>query len=204
VDVFGRSRSQTATPVQETAAAKASGKGRPTPSRRESEARNRRPVVGSPQIRAGATKEEKKAARAAQREAMAVERGRSREAMLTGDDRYLPARDKGPVRRFARDYVDARRNLGELMLPAALVVLVLSLIPGPPILKLVSVVGLYAVVLVIAVDAFLLRRKVSRLVTEKFGADKARGVAGYAMMRSLQMRRTRLPRPMVQRGQYPG
>jgi hypothetical protein len=202
VDVFGRSRSQTAAPVQETTPAKGGGKGRPTPSRREAEARNRRPVVGSPQLRADATKEEKKAAKAAQREAMAAERARGREAMITGDDRHLPARDKGPVRRFARDYVDARRNLGEFMLPAALVVLLLSLVPIAA-LKLVSVFGLYAVVLVIAIDAFVLRRKVSRRVTEKFGADKARGIAGYAMMRSLQMRRTRMPRPMVQRGQYP-
>jgi hypothetical protein len=180
---------------------KASGKGRPTPSRREAEARNRRPVVGSQPLRPGASKEEQKAARAAQREAMAAERAKTREAMMTGDDRHLPARDQGPARRFARDYVDARRSLGEYLLPAAVTVLALSLV-NIPIMKLLSLLGLYLVVLAIAVDAFLLRRKVQRLATERFG-DKARGVGGYAMMRSLQMRRTRLPRAQVARGRYP-
>ena len=46
--------------------------------------------------------------------------------MLTGDDAGLPARDKGPVRRFMRDHIDARRNLAEFMLPVMLIVLALS------------------------------------------------------------------------------
>ena len=33
---------------------------------------------------------------------------KQREALANGDERYLPARDKGPVRRFVRDYVDSR------------------------------------------------------------------------------------------------
>ncbi|MDQ1288804.1 MAG: hypothetical protein QG622_2370, partial [Actinomycetota bacterium] len=37
----------------------------------------------------------------------------------------------------------------------------------------------------------------------KFGDDQARGAGGYAMMRALQLRRTRLPHPMVERGQFP-
>ena len=200
-DVFGRPRTtQPPTPAAEVTT-RSGGKGRPTPSRREAEARNRHPVVGSPQVREGASKEERKAARAAQRQAMSADRAKTRQAMVTGDERYLPARDQGPARRFARDYVDARRNLGEYLLPMAVTVLALSLV-NSPILKLVSLGGLYLMVLVIAADAYLLRRKVGRLATEKFG-DKARGVAGYAMMRSLQMRRTRLPRPQVDRGQYP-
>ncbi|HEY6796963.1 MAG TPA: DUF3043 domain-containing protein [Kineosporiaceae bacterium] len=199
--MFGRSRTTQTTALPATPSAKVGGKGRPTPSRREAEARNRRPVVGSPRLRPGATKEEKKAARAAQREVTATERARTREAMITGDERYLPARDQGPARRFARDYVDARRNLGEYLLPAAVLVLVIGMI-NIPAMKLASLIGLYLVVLVIAVDSYLLRRRVARLTTEKFG-DKARGVGGYAMMRSLQMRRTRLPRPQVERGRYP-
>ena len=28
--------------------------------------------------------------------------------MMAGDERYLPARDKGPARAFTRDFVDSR------------------------------------------------------------------------------------------------
>ena len=43
-----------------------------------------------------------------------------REKMMAGEDDYLLPRDKGPVRRFVRDVVDARRNLLGLFMPAAL------------------------------------------------------------------------------------
>jgi hypothetical protein len=201
VTVFGRTKTQQPGASTEPSVVKVGGKGRPTPSRKAAEARNRHPVVGSPQLRAGASKEEKKAARAAQREAMNADRARSREALVTGDDRYLPTRDKGPARKFARDYVDARRGLGEYFLPFAVVILVASLVPIPA-LKLASVFLLYGVVLAVAVDSFLLRRRLSKLTVARFG-DKAAGAAGYGMMRSLQLRRTRLPRPQVQRGQFP-
>jgi Protein of unknown function (DUF3043) len=199
--VFGRSKATQTADSAPQPTAKAGGKGRPTPSRREAEARNRHPVVGSPQLRADATKEERKAAKQAQRQSLAMERAKAREAMLTGDEKHLPARDQGPAKRFARDYVDARRSLGEYMLPAALVILAMSIF-RVPVLQFMSIFLLYGLVLIIAVDAFLLRRRVTKLAVAKFG-DKATGVGGYAMMRSLQMRRTRMPRPMVQRGQFP-
>jgi hypothetical protein len=199
--VFGRTKTQQVDPAIEPAVVKVGGKGRPTPSRKAAEARNRHPLGSGPVARPGASKEERKAVRAAQREVMNAERARSREAMLTGDERYLPARDKGPARRFARDYVDARRSLGEYFLPFAVVVLILSIVPIPS-LRLLSIVLLYSVVLAVGVDAYLLRRRVTKLTAAKF-ADKAGGAGGYAMMRSLQMRRTRMPRPQVQRGQFP-
>ena len=53
----------------------------------------------------------------------------SREAMLRGEERYLPERDKGPERRFLRDMVDRRINVGEFLLPAMIIILGLSLLP---------------------------------------------------------------------------
>ena len=120
---------------------------------------------------------------------------------MTGDDKHLPPRDKGPVRRYVRDYVDARRNAGELFIPIAIVILALSLVPIQP-LPLISLVALYTLVLYVVVDSVLLRRKINRLTVDKFG-DKATGAAGYGMMRALQIRRTRLPRPQVKRGEFP-
>jgi hypothetical protein len=153
-------------------------------------------------VRPGASKEERKAAREARRAAYRTDQARTREAMTSGDDRYLPPRDKGPARRFARDYVDSRLNVGEYLLPTVLGILVVGLAPSPMI-KMATFVILYGLVIVVAIDCLLLRRRVQRHVTTKFGAEKARGTGTYAMMRSLQLRRTRLPRPLVKRGDFP-
>lgn len=153
-------------------------------------------------MRAGATKEEKKAARKARQEQVREERVRSRQALMNGDERFLPAKDKGPVRRFARDYIDARRNLGEYFLPIALISLLVGIL-NIPIARLVSLVVLYAMVLIIAGDSFLLRRRVQRLADAKFNDKGTAGVGTYAMMRSLQFRRGRLPKPQVGRGEWP-
>ena len=83
------------------------GKGRPTPKRREAEAANRRPLV------AGSTKgkspEEKRKIR--------EQRAKIREGMMRGEEKYLHERDRGPERRFLRDAVDRRWNIGEILLP---------------------------------------------------------------------------------------
>jgi Flp pilus assembly protein TadB len=148
---------------------------------------------------ANATKDERKAARRAQRAATNAERARQRQALLTGDEAHLPARDKGPARRWARDYVDARRNVGEMFLPVALVVLGMSMVPR---LQIPSMVLLYAALLAMIIDSFVLRRTLKRRTEERFG-DRAAGAAGYGMMRAMQMRRWRMPRPQVGRGEFP-
>ena len=205
--MFGRSRSgATEAPAKTAGPAvpqKQGGKGRPTPTRREAEQRNRHPVVGSPRLSPNATKEERKAARAAQREALAVERAKSREAMLTGDERYLPAQHRGPGRRWARDYVDSRWNLGELLLPTAFVVLLLGLVPQLQIVTIFLVPALYVFALAVVVNGFFLARRVNRMAVERFGESAARGVGRYAAMRSAQIRRFRMPKPVVKRGESP-
>jgi Protein of unknown function (DUF3043) len=208
--VFGR-RSSTeaeasaATPTDRAeAAAKQAGKGRPTPKRREAEQRNRQPVVGAPRLPPNATKAERKAARAAARQSANAERLKSREALLTGDERHLPAQHRGPARKFARDFVDARRNLGDFLFPVAIVVLGLGLVPVAAIrpFTLIAVPLLYLFLVVVLVDAYFLARRINRLTYEKFGAQSA-GAGRYGAMRSLQIRRFRLPRPTVKRGEYP-
>jgi len=201
--VFGRGKSeQTPTTPVGDSLTKESGKGRPTPSRREAEQRNYRPIVAGKALSPTASKAERKAARAEQRVAMNSQRAIQRQALMTGDEAHLPARDRGPARRWARDYVDARRSVGEYFLPVALVILGLSLIRQPTV-ALAAIVLLYGMVLVVAVDCFLVRRKLSRLLTAKFGASASQGAPTYAMLRMLQLRRSRLPRPQVARGQFP-
>ena len=51
---------------------------------------------------------------------------RSAQAMRSGDERYLPPRDKGPVRRFIRDFVDVRFSFIELMVPLLILTMILG------------------------------------------------------------------------------
>lgn len=171
-----------------------SGKGRPTPRRRVVEAARRRPLVP-----------DRKAYSKAKRTADRATRDREYQAMLTGDDRHLPARDKGPVRRWIRDHVDARRNLGEYFLPVSIALVVATFLAGQnAAAALAVIVLLYVAVISALVDAFILSRVLRKRLAAKFGAEKVpRGALMYGVLRAFQMRRTRLPRPQVARGQYP-
>ena len=92
------------------------GKGRATPTRAEREAARKRPLVPD-------TKEAKARAKAD----MASQREKARIGMANGDPRYLPARDQGPQRKFVRDWVDAGWHLGEAVMPAMVLVILVVL-----------------------------------------------------------------------------
>ena len=192
--MFGRGKTLNEQQAETVARPEREGaKNRPTPKRRDQEAARRRPLVET----------DRKAARDRDRLARREAQLKQRQAMVTGDDAHLPARDKGPVRRYIRDYVDARWNLGEFMLPVMLVVLALSFVRIPWVFAAVSI-GVYALILIAAVDGFLMWRKLKKRLVAKFGEDKVgRGLAMYAVMRGFQIRRSRMPRPLVDRGNYP-
>jgi hypothetical protein len=197
--VFGRKKApEKSTPSAVTYAERPGAKNRPTPSRREQESARRRPLVPT----------DRKAAAGQSREAARLARVKQRAALLSGDESALPARDKGPVKRLIRDTVDARRNVGEFMLPVMVVVLGLTLLPtvapssarwALP-LQSVFVFGLVGIAVV---DAFVMWRRTKKSIVAKFGEAPPRGSAMYAVMRSFQMRRSRLPRPQVTRGEKP-
>ena len=167
-------------------------KNRPTPKRRDQEAANRKPLVVT----------DRKAAARAEREHRRAEMAQTRQAMVTGDESKMPARDRGPVRRYIRDFVDARFNIGEIMLPAMLLALLLSLIREYWALTLVFAL-VYGLLFLAIGDAWFMWRKLKAQLRAKFGEDPPRGSVMYAAMRAFQIRRTRLPRPVVARGQFP-
>ncbi|MDY6055427.1 DUF3043 domain-containing protein [Micrococcus sp.] len=167
------------------------GKGVPTPRRKDQEAARRRTLVP----------EDRKAARRAEREAAAAERRRQREAMITGDERALPQRDRGPQRRWVRDFVDARTGVAEFLLPVVVLYIFLMMVPSRQV-QVYLMIALYVLVAVIVVEAFLITRRVRRGLTERFGQAEP-GTGFYAVMRALQFRRLRLPKPQVARGQHP-
>jgi Flp pilus assembly protein TadB len=168
-------------------------KGRPTPKRSEAEA-NRRTRVTVPKDRKEASRQS--------RERLRAEREKQRVALLNGDERALPARDKGPVRRFTRDYMDSRWSLAEFFLPFAVVILVLSVVRVPALQLLSTMLFLLFAVLVV-VDFLRLGLGLKKALANRFPNENVRGAVGYGLMRNLQMRRLRLPKPQVKRGERP-
>lgn len=167
------------------------GKGRPTPSRREQEAARRRPLVP----------EDRKAAKAQSKEAARADRLRAQAGMAAGDERYLGPRDRGPQRRFARDWVDSRFNLGDVVMVVLLLAVVVLFFPN----ELVRNYGVYVVwafTLIAVLDTFLMTQRLKKAAEAKFGQMQP-GLRWYAASRALTLRRTRLPKPRVSRGQRP-
>ncbi|ATZ27067.1 hypothetical protein SLAV_26375 [Streptomyces lavendulae subsp. lavendulae] len=168
-------------------------KGRPTPKRAVAQSQ-RKAVVAS----TGNRKEDAKRARERRREEMA----RQREALANGDERYLPARDKGPVRRFVRDFVDSRFSVAEMFLPLAVIILVLSMVRVNQIQNIALMLWLGVIVLII-LDSIGLAFRLRKALNERFANEPRRGAVAYGLMRTLQMRRLRLPKPQVKRGERP-
>jgi hypothetical protein len=175
-------------------------KGRPTPKR--SEATQKRhalaPIKGK--VEKKRSREEQKAARIA-----------TRAAYMRGDENALPLRDRGPVKRFVRDYIDSRRSVGEYFLPIIFVVLLLTMIPTKttknaeglpqvPMTQVISIAIMYSVLLISILDGLRLSRKIRKLVTAKFPGTPTKGLGMYGWLRSTQMRRMRAPKPQVKAG----
>ncbi|WP_399065546.1 DUF3043 domain-containing protein [Streptomyces winkii] len=168
-------------------------KGRPTPKRSEAQSQ-RRTLAKAPANRKEAAKR--------QREARRSDMARQRQALASGDERYLPARDKGPVRRFARDYVDSRWSVAEFFLPLAVIILILSMMPSLQ-LKNISLLLWLFVIVMIVLDSIGLGFRLRRDLQARFPDESRRGAIAYALMRTLQLRRMRLPKPQVARGEKP-
>ncbi|MGW1543596.1 DUF3043 domain-containing protein [Streptomyces sp. NPDC002309] len=168
-------------------------KGRPTPKRSEAQSQ-RRSVANTSMTRKDAARRQREERRATME--------RQRQALAGGDERFLPARDKGPVRRFARDFVDSRFNIAEYFLPMAVVILVLSMVRVSSLQNIALLLWLVVIVLIV-LDSVLTGYRLKKRLAERFPDENKRGAVAYALMRSLQMRRLRLPKPQVKRGERP-
>ena len=165
-------------------------KGKATPKRKEAEARNK---VNS--LAPSLSKESKARDRALEKS----RRIESRAAFMRGEESALPARDRGPAKKWVRNYIDSRRTIGEYFLPTIMLVLVLTVIPVKAI-QLLAILFMYAAMLYSLVSAFFMSRKIKKLVAEKFPNEPLKGIGIYGWLRSTQMRRMRAPAPQVKRG----
>lgn len=173
------------TPNQTSGTEHSSGKGRPTPKRRDQEESNRQPLVS----------DDRKAARQRDRD----ERERARAGMLAGEERYLTPRDRGPQKRFARDVVDSRFTVGEVTVPVLIVFILMALVPNRSISEVMTIV-LWIFLVALVIDCSIVALQVRRRAAARFGGDKLEKRLGwYGAMRAMQMRMMRIPKPQTPR-----
>ncbi len=168
-------------------------KGRPTPTRREAEAARRE------RAKAGM---DKKAAQKLQRQRRMSETAKAREAMRSGDERYLPQRDKGPVKRFIRDYVDARISIAEFLLPLLVVIMVLQYSGNTALIAMSSTLWTVTI-LMVAIDTAWMPFRLKRRLRAKYPDESLKGTTFYTIMRVVQLRWLRMPKPRVKIGGGP-
>ena len=205
--MFGRSKNiseDDSAQVDALPTAPTGKKGRPTPKRKAAEAARIHPLVPADR------KEAKRAARAARNARFDAQQ----RAMITGEEKHLPARDKGRTRRFVRDYVDARHSFSEwimaVMLVAMILLMVLSMLghkmsaQWQAYFLYGSSVLMYGSFIVTAIESFIVGRRIRRLFAQRHPRDDfPSGTGYYTFSRMIMPRRWRTPRPQVARGEFP-
>lgn len=188
--LFRRSEKQDQSATS-TATVKEGGKGRPTPTRKDAEAAARE------RARAG---KDKKSAQKLMRQRRAQNNAKVRQGMKSGDTRYLPARDQGPVRAFIRDYLDVRLSFAEFLMPLLLVIMGLQY-SGQDRLQSFSN-GLWSATIVLTlVDTMWLLHKLNKQIKTRFSGTDVPSWRFYAILRALQFRKLRVPKPRLKLGQ---
>jgi len=156
-------------------------KGRPTPTRKEAEAARRQRVT---------TSLSKKEARAAASRHSRAERMKA-----------VNAREAAPEKALMRDYIDARFNLGEFLLPSVVVILAVTLLGSYwPSVTVIAPLAMYLFIFSVFVDASLMWRGFKKVLAARLPKASPKGLLIYGMTRSTQIRRFRSPAPRIKRG----
>lgn len=181
------------------------GKGRPTPKRRDAQGVKRGPVAPPPMTQREAIRRAKESGKSLTKQERRAQAAERRQRMMRGDDAYLLARDRGKVRAFVRDQVDGRRNLAGLLMPLAVVSFIVLLVPNPYVQTYGPMLLLVAILAAVA-DGIVFGRRLARQVRAEFpGGDPAglstsgRALGFYAFNRAVMPRRWRVPKPRVDR-----
>ncbi len=154
------------------------GKGRPTPTRKQAEAAARE--------RAKVPRTRKELA-AKQRSMRSESSAKVRAEMKAGNEKYLLPRDKGPQRRFIRDFVDSRFSVAEVVIPLMIVSLFIQSL----------VIVLFPVLII---DLLILRFRMRKQLALRFPDEPLKGTTYYAITRAMQMKFMRLPKAKVKIG----
>ena len=157
-------------------------KDRPTPTRKEAEAARRQ--------RMNTTLSKKQSRAAASRQSRS-------ERMKT-----ISAREAVPEKVLMRDYIDARFNLGEFLLPSVVVILAVTLLGSYwPAVTLIATLAMYLFIIGVFVDGYLMWRGFKKVLAKRLPKASPKGLLLYGMTRSTQIRRFRSPAPRIKRGE---
>jgi hypothetical protein len=163
-------------------------KDKPTPRRSDAEAKRRQPYT-APADRKTAAKQQRSTGNKDRQDRMA--------AMRRGETWALPPKDRGPVRKLARDVVDSRRSISEYYMYSIVLVIALIFVPTA---RVTLDFLLVIIIAVIVLEGYYVSKRVKRLAAERYPKESTRGVGLYAAMRNTQLRKLRVPVPAVDRG----
>jgi hypothetical protein len=170
------------------------GKGKPTPKRKDVESARKQGI---------SVPKDPKAAKRAARERDRMARATSRAGLMAGDPNFFPRRDAGPVKATVRDYIDRRRTVGEYFVPFAFIILILGLIDNAT-LQVVVIYVWTAILLLVVLDTLLIGILLGKSLRNEFPEKAQRkGAVSYGVLRALQLRRFRIPPPRIRPGGKP-
>ena len=124
----------------------------------------------------------------------------------------MPLRDKGKVKRFTRDWLDARWSFSEFVFPVMILFFVVffgvsffasTSAAGQRALFIVMVI-MYALFFVAIVETSIVWQRIKRQLRKVYPREPMpRRMWFYAFSRAIMLRPWRSPRPQVERGQFP-
>lgn len=166
----------------ETSGAVPRAKSVPTPKRRDAEAARRERL--NPQL---SPKEAKR---------------RSREQASADRRKEMAAVDNMPGKVLMRNWVDTRFNLAELTMPILMVMLLFVLVLAPvfPALVAPTTYATWGFMVLIGIDITRMWRGFKKLAAQRIPREPLKGLLYYGFNRSLSVRRLRVPRPVLKRG----
>jgi Protein of unknown function (DUF3043) len=180
-----RRNTQPAAPEQPAATvdhASSGKKDRPTPTRKEAEAARRQRVT--------TTLSKKEARAAASRQ--------NRAARM----KAINAREAAPEKALMRDYIDARFNLGEFLLPSVVLILAITILGSYwATVTVIATLVMYTFILGVFVDGYLMWRGFKKVLAARLPKSSPKGLLLYGVTRSTQIRRFRSPAPRIKRGE---
>ena len=157
-------------------------KDRPTPTRKEAEAARRQRMTTT----------------LSKKEARAVASRHSRAERM----KAISARDAAPEKVLMRDYIDARFNIGEFLLPSVVVILAVTILGSYwPSVTLIATLAMYLFIFGVFVDGYLMWRGFKKVLAARLPKASPKGLLMYGMTRSTQIRRFRSPAPRIKRGE---
>jgi hypothetical protein len=182
VALFRRNTQPAPEPTTTVESAPTGKKDRPTPTRKEAEAARRQ--------RMSTTLSKKESRAAAGRQ--------SRSDRM----RAISAREATPEKLLMRDYIDARFNIGEFLLPSVVVILAVTVLGSYwPRVTLIATLAMYLFILAVFVDGYLMWRGFKKVLAARLPKTSPKGLMLYGMTRSTQIRRFRSPAPRIKRGE---